>query len=567
MDQEQRQPDGPPAVSGTAWERRPWLSRALRWTVTGGPMVASFVVAVLLSRALPRADGVGPMILMLAIVISASLLTLLVLVKVGTRLLPLAALLNLSLIFPDKAPARFAVARRTGKPSELQASLRRASEAGHVDEAVRTSTIIELVLALSVHDRGSRGHSERVRVFTDLLAEELKLPDADRNRLRWAALLHDIGKLEVSPAILNKPGKPSDAEWEVLHRHPEEGARLVASLLPWLGTWGLAVAQHHERFDGTGYPNQLRGHEISYAARIVSVADSYEVMTAPRAYKRPMSVAAARRELVRGAGTQFDPAVVRAFLSVSVGNLWRAVGVGAWVSQAPALARLFSFGGFGGAAGAGGGAGIAAAAAASVLAVAGTVGPAPAAAAVAGAARPAIAAAPAPQPPTLVATPAIVTETPTVAVTAAPAPTAPATPASTRRPTPSTPAPTAAPQPTPVATPTPAPNPWACPGCTNTSSTCTSYCQGADHLHACTTYCISKHNDVCTSHCFGGGDNPVCVQYCVGNNPKCTSSCSKTQPAALTSYVAWRSRELLQAESVLTATMTTTSPMVIRPLY
>ncbi len=108
-------------------------------------------------------------------------------------------------------------------------------------------TVIELVLALSVHDKASRGHSERVRVFTDLLADQLKIPAAGRDRLRWAALLHDIGKLEVPPAILNKPDKPSEDEWATLHRHPEEGARLVAPLLPWLGEWGKAVEQHHER--------------------------------------------------------------------------------------------------------------------------------------------------------------------------------------------------------------------------------------------------------------------------------------------------------------------------------
>jgi len=157
----------------------------------------------------------------------------------------------------------------------------------------------------------------------------------------------------------------------VLHRHPEEGARLVAPLLPWLAEWGLAVEQHHERFDGTGYPRGLRGHEIALAARIVSVADVYEVMTAPRPYKRPMSVTAAREELVRVAGTQLDPAIVRAFLNISVGRLWRTIGFGAWIGQMPTLARLFSFWGW-----AASGTGLATAIAATVLAVGGGIGPA-----------------------------------------------------------------------------------------------------------------------------------------------------------------------------------------------
>ena len=367
--------DGDPltqAQRSRVWDRRPALSHALRFAVFAGPIAGSFGVAALLSHVLPRADSVGTRVLWTAVIIAASMVTLVALERAARQLLPLAALLNLSLTFPDKAPARFALARRTGSPRDLRASLKRARESGHEDEATRMQTVVELVLALSVYDPASRGHSERVRVFTDLLTKELKIPESGRNRLRWAALLHDIGKLEVPPAILKKPGKPTEEEWISLHRHPEEGARLVAPLLPWLGEWGLAVVQHHERFDGTGYPNRLKGHEISLAARIVSVADSYEVMTAPRNYKRQMSVSAARQELVRVAGTQFDPAIVRAFLNVSLGRLWRTIGFGAWIAQVPTVGRLFSFGGFGGVAGP-----IAAAAAATVLAVAGVVGPAP----------------------------------------------------------------------------------------------------------------------------------------------------------------------------------------------
>ena len=138
------------------------------------------------------------------------------------------------------------------------------SETGHEDDARRMRTVIELVLALSVHDRASRGHSERVRVFTDLLADELKVPESGRNRLRWAALLHDIGKLEVPPRDPQQAGQArATEEWAVLHRHPEEGARLVAPLLPWLGEWGLAVVQHHERFDGTGYPHGSGARDLA----------------------------------------------------------------------------------------------------------------------------------------------------------------------------------------------------------------------------------------------------------------------------------------------------------------
>jgi HD domain len=520
---------------GRVWDRRPALSRALRVAVFAGPIAVSFGVAALLSHVLPGADGLGTRLLWIAIIIVASLVTLVALERAARQLLPLAALLNLSLTFPDKAPARFAVARRTGKPSDLQASLRRARESGHEDEARRMQTVIELVLALSVHDKASRGHSERVRVFTDLLSAELKISDSDRNRLRWAALLHDIGKLEVPAAILNKPGQPSEDEWISLHRHPEEGARLLAPLLPWLGDWGLAVVQHHERFDGTGYPNRLKGHEISLAARIVSVADSYEVMTAPRPYKRQMSVAAARQELVRVAGTQLDPAMVRAFLNISLGRLWRTVGFGAWVAQVPTVGRMFSFGGL---AGSGAGVGIATAAAATLLAVAGVVGPQPGPSVTGPAGRaPAVAFAPsqgaAPTVPNTLPNQPSFGPTPGVTAGASPAAASPS-PKATPVPGPTTAPTTSGPTSPPIATPTPTPatpsppppiDPWSCGAC-SPSPTCISQCSGTN-LQSCITYCTGNNNKACTSHCFGN-NNQVCLEYCQGNNnSQCLQNCRK----------------------------------------
>ena len=523
------------------WESRPALSRALRVAVFAGPVAASFGVAALLTRVLPRPDSVATTVLSVAAIAAASLVALVLLERVARSLLPLAALLNLSLIFPDKAPARFAVARRSGRPRDLQENLRRAHEAGREDDARWMTTVIELVLALSVHDKASRGHSERVRVFTDLLADQLKIPVEGRNRLRWAALLHDIGKLEVPATILNKPGKPDEAEWATLHRHPEEGARLVAPLLPWLGEWGRAVQEHHERFDGTGYPHKLKAHEISLAARIVSVADVYEVMTAPRPYKRSMSVAAARRELVRVAGTQLDPVIVRAFLNVSVGRLWRTIGFGAWIAQIPQLGRLFSFGGL---SSSGLGMGIATATTATVLATAGVIGPAPTpvvpspsglAQAVALAAPPHT---PIPAPPRTSGNPsrgdapATVSPSPvpsTTQVAASPPATAAAAPTPAGSGPALTPPPTAkpTPKPTPKPTATPTAPPATCAQCTNTSPNCTSYCNGAN-LKYCTTYCKGGNNKACTSHCYGG-NNQSCVTYCQGgNNKQCQSFCTSS---------------------------------------
>lgn len=553
------------------WDRRPVLSATLRAVVFVVPIASSVGAATVLGRLLPRGDSGLAVAWWITLIVAGSLLTLLVLERLVRRLLPLAALLNLSLIFPDKAPTRFAIARKTGRPRDLQASLDQAHASHQYDQADRVQMVIGLVLALSVHDRASRGHSERVRVFTDLLSDELKLPEDARDRLRWAALLHDIGKLEVPAGILNKPGRPNDDEWSVLHRHPVEGARRVAALLPWLGEWGAAVEQHHERFDGTGYPHQLKGSAISLAARIVAVADSYEVMTAPRAYKRAMSVSAARKELVRVAGTQLDPAIVRAFLNVSVGRLWRTVGVGAWVGQVPTVARLLNFGGFGGAAAAAAPAMGIATAATTVLAFSGLVGPAtvPATLTTTGA-QASLSVAAAPSDPLsqghqLRPRPVAPSAAPSPTDAPAPTPDVPATaPVLLTAPPPSRP--TATPAGTqPPATAAPAADPWSCAACTNTASTCTSYCSG--DAHHCVTFCAGHENPACTSHCFGES-NEKCTQYCAGNHdPACQQNCRPApSPSPAVSHAS-RRPALLQADAVLTSTTRTTNAMVMRPLY
>jgi len=159
-----------------------------------------------------------------------------------------------------------------------------------------------------------------------MIAEELRLAQADRDRLRWSALLHDVGKVTVHPDILNRSAKLTPEELEVVRRHPLQGRELVSPLMPWLGTWGLAVEQHHENYDGSGYPFGLSGDQLSLAARVVAVADAFEVMTAARSHKVPMSAKAARLELTRCAGSQFDPEVVRAFLNISIGRVRWTMG-------------------------------------------------------------------------------------------------------------------------------------------------------------------------------------------------------------------------------------------------
>jgi putative nucleotidyltransferase with HDIG domain len=344
------------------WQARPVLSWLLRAVVLLVPLAAGVGSAAVLSRVVPRPSGAAGLLWWVLLFGVSGTVTWL-LDRLARRLLPLAVLLRLTLLFPDRAPSRFAVARQVGTTKSLEQRVRRAREVGASDDPTRAAVqILELVAALNAHDSKTRGHSERVRVLTDLLAEEMRIPVEDRDRLRWSALLHDIGKLEVSAEILNKPGKPDADEWQALKRHPAAGARLAGPLLAWLGDWGRAIEEHHERFDGDGYPTGLAGKGISLGGRMLAVTDAFETMTASRSYRKPMSVPAARRELARCSDQQFDRDIVRSFLNVSLGRLWWQVGPVSWVAQLPFISLRTA----GGAASAAARAGLAAATSATV---------------------------------------------------------------------------------------------------------------------------------------------------------------------------------------------------------
>ena len=332
-------------VGGSArhWRDRRALASLLRLAVYVVPILASMGAGLLVGHLLrPNAPvGIVLEVAWCLPVLAAAVGALLVTEWLARRLLPLAVLLELSLLFPERAPSRFQVALRSGSLRNLPERLADAQRAGAVDDPTRAAeTILSLVACLGAHHRASRRHSERVRAYTELLAEELDLSDRDRHRLRWAALLHDVGKIHVDVALLDNPGPLDDAGWDVLRRHPTEGSKLLAPLWDWLGPFAPTVEQHHERWDGEGYPHRLKGDEICLGARMVAVADTFETMTSGRSYQKPVNQQAARERLTQLAGTQFDPAMVRAFMAISLARLRWAMGPLGVLGESPVLAAL-----------------------------------------------------------------------------------------------------------------------------------------------------------------------------------------------------------------------------------
>jgi len=187
-------------------------------------------------------------------------------------------------------------------------------------ERTYDATLTALTSALDFRDNETGGHSDRVVAYMELLLEQMNIRGPELATLRRGALLHDVGKIGVPDNVLRKPTALSEGEWAVMKRHPEFGARIIAGI-PFLEDVARIVRHHHERWDGMGYPDGLKGDRIPLGARIFAVGDSFDAMTSDRPYRRGLLIAAAREEIRRCASSQFDPAVVTAFLSIPVARL------------------------------------------------------------------------------------------------------------------------------------------------------------------------------------------------------------------------------------------------------
>jgi HD-GYP domain-containing protein (c-di-GMP phosphodiesterase class II) len=173
---------------------------------------------------------------------------------------------------------------------------------------------------LDLRDLNTGLHSTRLAEWGLLVARSLNVSEQDMYGLEMGALLHDIGKVGVPDHILNKPGKLTDEEYEIVKRHPEYGWTVIRKLRG-LEQSSLYVLHHHENFDGTGYPAKLKGHETPIGARIVSVIDAFDAMVSARPYRKGMPIPEALKRLHEASGKQFDPAVVNSFTELAQAEL------------------------------------------------------------------------------------------------------------------------------------------------------------------------------------------------------------------------------------------------------
>jgi HD-GYP domain-containing protein (c-di-GMP phosphodiesterase class II) len=178
-------------------------------------------------------------------------------------------------------------------------------------EAALDAGVAVLARAVDIRDDYTGQHSAEVGKLARRVGERLGMEEGEAELLEFAARLHDVGKLGVPDAILQKPGPLEEDEWAIMRRHPEWGADMVSSV-PGLESLADLVRSHHERWDGGGYPAGLAGERIPLASRVISACDAFSAMVSRRPYREPFSVDAALAELATSAGTQFDPQVVEA---------------------------------------------------------------------------------------------------------------------------------------------------------------------------------------------------------------------------------------------------------------
>lgn len=193
----------------------------------------------------------------------------------------------------------------------------RDRELGRLHESLDSAHLVlaeSLSGALDVREKNTGMHSKRVACNTLLLARQVSEDEEWLHQVYWGALLHDIGKIGVPDNILLKAGSLTTKEWEIMHRHPEMGRKILSDI-PAMAKATDIVFSHQERYDGTGYPRRLAGDKIPFGARLFAIVDTLDAITSDRPYRRALSFALAKEEIISAVGTQFDPSAVEIFVS------------------------------------------------------------------------------------------------------------------------------------------------------------------------------------------------------------------------------------------------------------
>jgi putative nucleotidyltransferase with HDIG domain len=203
----------------------------------------------------------------------------------------------------------------------IEALVRRLRQALRQNQELFLETIRTLAAAIDAKDPYTRGHSERVASYAMAISRHLGLSQEEVFRVHIAAILHDVGKLGIRDGILNKPGGLSDEEFEVMRQHPAIGAqimspiRMLKDIIP-------GIRNHHETWDGTGYPDRLQGEQIPMVARIIGVSDTFDAMTTTRPYQQAMTLDYVLTKMRSMVGSRFDPKVIDAFTAaVNAGDI------------------------------------------------------------------------------------------------------------------------------------------------------------------------------------------------------------------------------------------------------
>lgn len=308
---------------------RAWLLRVLALAV---PVIAAYVAASIAGSSLPTDAGWWWLAVVAAGVIAAGIA-----MRLTSRFQLLAMAYEVELLFPGPTPQRSEVVDLVRKPDLLRTASGSATEAA--------ARVVAMVLALRHRHARINRHPNRVAAIASALGKEMNLDPSEIEKLRWAALSYEIGKLPL-PAELSV-GELSIEQAELLTTYPGRGIRMLGTLSEWLGPSAAAVAHHTESWDGTGYPDRLRGEEIPLPARVVAVAVAFDQLTSGH---DAVDIHAARRHIAASASFDFDPAVVRALLRIDGKKVRAAIGRSAPVFRrfaalrpGPAMALVATF--------------------------------------------------------------------------------------------------------------------------------------------------------------------------------------------------------------------------------